>query len=338
MVGSIRGARPRRACDTAAARVCVADPNCMPPTRDSSGCRLHGRSPWHDLHRATQGPLLRRRLRRDRPNHRAGAATMAPRRHQPDRCRARRPPHRRSRTRCRLTRRCRSVGSSRRRGCHANGHTSARRQRIATHGSSRTTCCRGSVTYRCDRFDPNILTTSMSISSRGRTRRRPTRAKDGARGTSRGPQRARPRRASSARRPQRCSVGALSTTPRRRHRPWPGYGTPMNYAPFSHAAKDQRLYPALHLAAHTGMRRGELVGLKWTDFDATGRRVSICRTIQCLAGRPVESGPRHEQVAAASTSTAPPSRFCNDGVAGYKVTDYRTASTTGCSATLPGDS
>ena len=55
-------------------------------------------------------------------------------------------------------------------------------------------------------------------------------------------------------------------------------------------AKDQRLYPALHLAAHTGMRRGEVTGLKWTDFDATGKRVSICRTIQSLAGRPVEFG------------------------------------------------
>jgi integrase len=55
-------------------------------------------------------------------------------------------------------------------------------------------------------------------------------------------------------------------------------------------ARSQRLYPALHLAAHTGMRRGEVVGLKWADLDTQGKRVSICRTIQSLAGRPVEFG------------------------------------------------
>ena len=86
---------------------------------------------------------------------------------------------------------------------------------------------------------------------------------------------------------------ALSVhSPRRR-----GGGTPVarvwnvqELRTFLAFAKDQRLYPALHLAAHTGMRRGELVGLKWTDFDGTSQRVSICRTIQCLAGRPVEFG------------------------------------------------
>jgi integrase len=38
------------------------------------------------------------------------------------------------------------------------------------------------------------------------------------------------------------------------------------------------------------MRRGEVTGLKWTDFDANAQRISICRTIQSLAGRPVEFG------------------------------------------------
>ena len=36
------------------------------------------------------------------------------------------------------------------------------------------------------------------------------------------------------------------------------------------------------------MRRGELVGLKWHDLDATLARISVHRTIQCLAGTPVE--------------------------------------------------
>lgn len=55
-------------------------------------------------------------------------------------------------------------------------------------------------------------------------------------------------------------------------------------------ARGHRLYPALHLAAHTAMRRGELVGLKWSDLDRARSRVSISRTLQSVAGRPVEFG------------------------------------------------
>jgi integrase len=57
---------------------------------------------------------------------------------------------------------------------------------------------------------------------------------------------------------------------------------------FLTAARSQRLYPALHLAAHTGMRRGEVVGLKWSDLDRATKRLSISRTLQNLAGNPVE--------------------------------------------------
>jgi integrase len=61
-------------------------------------------------------------------------------------------------------------------------------------------------------------------------------------------------------------------------------------AEFLAAARSQRLYPALHLAAHTGMRRDEIVGIKWADLDRAARRVSISRTLQCVGGRPVEFG------------------------------------------------
>lgn len=44
-------------------------------------------------------------------------------------------------------------------------------------------------------------------------------------------------------------------------------------ARFLTAARAQRMYPALHLAVHTGMRRGEVVGLKWSDLDVTNKAV-----------------------------------------------------------------
>lgn len=59
-------------------------------------------------------------------------------------------------------------------------------------------------------------------------------------------------------------------------------------AEFLNAARSQRLYPALHLTAFTGMRRGEVAGLKWNDLDQTNNRVSITRTLQSVAGKPVE--------------------------------------------------
>ena len=61
-------------------------------------------------------------------------------------------------------------------------------------------------------------------------------------------------------------------------------------ATFLAASRHHRLYPALHLAAHSGMRRGELVGLKWCDLDTPARRLSIRRTLQCVGGQPVEFG------------------------------------------------
>jgi integrase len=59
---------------------------------------------------------------------------------------------------------------------------------------------------------------------------------------------------------------------------------------FLTAAAPQRLHPALHLAAHTGMRRGEVVGLKWSDLDTARSRLSISRSLQNVGGRPVEFG------------------------------------------------
>jgi integrase len=66
--------------------------------------------------------------------------------------------------------------------------------------------------------------------------------------------------------------------------------TASELATFLATARPHRLYPAIHLAAHTGMRRGEVVGLKWRDLDTATRRLSIRRTLQCVGGQAVEFG------------------------------------------------
>lgn len=57
---------------------------------------------------------------------------------------------------------------------------------------------------------------------------------------------------------------------------------------FLDSARHLRFYPALHLAATTGMRRGELAGLRWGDWDHAGHRLSVARSRQSVAGRSVE--------------------------------------------------
>jgi len=46
-----------------------------------------------------------------------------------------------------------------------------------------------------------------------------------------------------------------------------------------------RHHPTWWLAAHTGIRRSELIGLQWRDIDLEHRRLSITRTIVAVNGR-----------------------------------------------------
>jgi hypothetical protein len=62
------------------------------------------------------------------------------------------------------------------------------------------------------------------------------------------------------------------------------------------------------------MRRGEDAGLKWSDLDRSTNRLSINRTLQSLAGKPVELPVKTRvPAAAASTSTRSPWRCWHGG-------------------------
>ncbi len=50
---------------------------------------------------------------------------------------------------------------------------------------------------------------------------------------------------------------------------------------FLKVAADHRLGPALWLTAMTGMRRGEVLGLCWSDIDLEAERLSVQRSVTC---------------------------------------------------------
>ncbi len=104
---------------------------------------------------------------------------------------------------------------------------------------------------------------------------------------------------------------------------------------FLDAAATQRLYPALHLAAHTGMRRGEIVGLKWSDLDESRSRLSITRTVQNVGGRPVEF-PVKTRTSRRSVDLDRSTTYqLASGASVSSGNSSLPASTTGCSSTGP---
>jgi integrase len=61
---------------------------------------------------------------------------------------------------------------------------------------------------------------------------------------------------------------------------------------FLTVAGAHRLSAAFVLLATTGMRRSEVLGLRWSDIDFDDRSLSIVRTLTVVAGRPVVAAPK----------------------------------------------
>ncbi len=58
---------------------------------------------------------------------------------------------------------------------------------------------------------------------------------------------------------------------------------------------DERLGSAWHVLAMTGMRRGELLGLRWSDIDFDRKRIIIRHTLVSVAYEIIESTPKNHQ-------------------------------------------
>jgi integrase len=55
---------------------------------------------------------------------------------------------------------------------------------------------------------------------------------------------------------------------------------------FLQEVSSHRLYPAFYLLATTGMRRGEVLGLRWSDVDLDGHSISVSRALVIVAYEP----------------------------------------------------
>src|SRR5438105_2434459 len=71
---------------------------------------------------------------------------------------------------------------------------------------------------------------------------------------------------------------------------------PHQLARFLRHVRGAPLEPLWHLAAFTGMRRGELCGLRWGDVDFHHKRLSIRRSLVLVSYRMVETTPKTHQV------------------------------------------
>ena len=61
---------------------------------------------------------------------------------------------------------------------------------------------------------------------------------------------------------------------------------------FLEATRDDRLYPLWRLFCMTGMRRGEVLGVKWEDIDLEAGRLSVRRSLIPLGGEVIVSEPK----------------------------------------------
>ena len=68
--------------------------------------------------------------------------------------------------------------------------------------------------------------------------------------------------------------------------------TPEELRAFLHAIADNRLGAAYKLAASTGMRRGEVLGLRWSDLDLDRGTLAVCQTIVNVAYAVTVSEPK----------------------------------------------
>ncbi|MEU8247912.1 site-specific integrase [Nonomuraea sp. NPDC048916] len=80
------------------------------------------------------------------------------------------------------------------------------------------------------------------------------------------------------------NVAKLVKVPMPKHKVNRGLTVPQSHAVLK-AARDHRLYALYVLALCLGLRRGELLGLRWTDIDLDAAKLEVVQSLQRVAGR-----------------------------------------------------
>ncbi len=93
------------------------------------------------------------------------------------------------------------------------------------------------------------------------------------------------------------NVADLATPPRPRDTRAPEmvFWTPQEVARFLEATRSDREHPVWVLALTTGMRRGEVVGIRWRDVDLEAGRLHVKSTLVSVRYRVIESDPKTEK-------------------------------------------
>ena len=71
--------------------------------------------------------------------------------------------------------------------------------------------------------------------------------------------------------------------------------SPAELARFLKSAERDELYVAFRVAATTGLRRGEVLGLRWCDFDSTRQQLQIVQAVVEVAHEPHVTTPKTER-------------------------------------------
>jgi integrase len=88
---------------------------------------------------------------------------------------------------------------------------------------------------------------------------------------------------------------------------------------FLQIAIEHRLGPAIWLAAMTGMRRGEVLGLRWSDIDLDAATLSIRRSVSCT-GYQVHTTPTKTRTSRRDTCRLVSLRAIYQAFRGFVVT------------------
>lgn len=71
--------------------------------------------------------------------------------------------------------------------------------------------------------------------------------------------------------------------------------TPEQAEQFLDAVKDHRFEAAFHLALHLGLRKGEILGLRWADVDLPKKTLKVTQSLQRVNGKLVFDDPKSEK-------------------------------------------